>query len=531
MTAGGGTGTQGPAGLPRSTGTLVVGAGTAGSAVAGLLAAADRGPVLLVEAGPDHGPLAAGRWPDELLDASQLPLTDDWGLTTSTGPDRPPLALERARVVGGCSAHNGCQLVLGHRRDYDDWSAAGNPGWSAAELEPFVEAALRRLRARGYADDEITPFQRLSLEAMAAVGLPRIADLNDLDGSLGAAPTAVNIVDGVRWNSAFAYLDPVRDRPTLTVVGGVLCERLLLEADRVVGAILLVDGLRHELRAERVVLAAGAYGTPCILQRSGVGDEQVLARAGVALRHRLPGVGANLQDHPAIELRYRGSRELEARSRAFAATTFHPEEQVVAKARSSRCEGPFDLHVYTQGGARRANPDEFVWEYMAGVLETRSRGRVAIVSPDAERPPHVDHAFLADPDGEDLARLVEGFELLREIGGREGARPLLGPETLPGAHVRGPAAIREAVHRGVVHAYHPGGTCKMGPARDPDAVVDATGAVHGLTGLYVADASLMPVLPRANTNLPTAVVAERIASLLLDPHASRPATLPEEALR
>lgn len=493
--------------------TVVVGSGSAGCTVAGRLAERSAERVILLEAGPDYGHREAGRWPAEMLDASQLPLTHEWGLAT-TLPSGRRLALDRAKVIGGCSSHNGCQVVLGHRLDYDGWAAAGNPGWAADDLRPFIAAAVERLRVRRYAEEEITPFHQATLAALEAAGIPRVDDLNDLDGGVGVAPNPANIVDGVRWNSAFAYLDPVRDSPTFTIVDRTLCDRVLLDGDRAVGVAGVRDGREVVIHADRVVLSAGAYGSPAILQRSGVGDPARLSQAAIAVRHELPGVGANLQDHPAIELRFAGTPELVARTRAFAEQRFHPEEQGVAKLRSSACGEAFDLQITTQGGARRAAPDDFYWEYMAAVLTARSRGRVDVVGDDPAALPRVDHGFLTDPDGADLEALADGLALAREICGQEPLRTLLGEELLPGDGGRARQDVVRACQEGVVHAYHPGGTCKMGPADDPDAVVDSSGRVHGLEGLWVADASVMPVLPRANTHLPTVVVAERIAAEL-----------------
>jgi len=504
-------------GLPRHAGTVVVGGGSAGAAVAGLLAEAGDD-VLLLEAGPDYGALGSGCWPVELLDASELPLTHEWSFSTAVNGRR--LALDRARVIGGCSSHNGCQVVVGHRRDFDAWADGGCDGWSTDELVPFIERALGRLQVRTFADEEITPYHEISLAAMEVAGIPRIEDLNDLDGVLGAAPNPANVVDGVRFNSAFAYLDPVRGQPNLRIAGDTLCDRLIVDRGRVTGVVARARDRTEVVHADRVVVSAGAYGSPAILQRSGIGDPGILRRAGIDVRHALSGVGRNLQDHPAIELRFAGTRELVLRSRRFAETRFHPEEQVVAKVSSTRCTEAFDLHLYTQGGARRAEPDRFVWEYMAALLEVRSRGTVCVVSGDPRALPAIEHGFLSDADGEDLARLAEGFERLREVCARAPAAPLLGAETFPGPAVRTAADIRRSITDRVVHAYHPGGTCKMGSANDPDAVVDVAGRLHGLQGGYVADTSIMPVLPRANTNLPTVMVGERIAAALLAPAAS-----------
>ena len=499
----------------RETDTLVIGGGAAGCAVAGLLAERSDERVLVVEAGPDYGAFASGRWPAELLDASQNPpYTHEWGYDSGDQYADRVLTFDRARVIGGCGSHNGCQAMIGHRADFDAWAAAGNPGWGASDLAPHIASLLRRLRVRHYAESEITPIHHANIEAFVASGLPRVDDLNDLDQNLGVAPNPVNIVDGVRWNAAFAYLDPVRAGGSLTVVGDALCDRLLIEQDRVVGAVFMVDERPESVRAGRVILAAGVYGSPAILLRSGIGDPEELGRIGIATQHALPGVGQNLHDHPSADLQFAGTEELVARSRAFAASHFHPEEQTIAKARTRGCESAFDLHFYPVGGARHADPATFLWTYKVGLLTSNARGSLSIRSTDPTAAPLLDHAFLRDETGSDLARLTEGFAMLQQALGYPDLARLLGRELFPGPALRAAHSSSEIVARTVSHAYHPVGTCKMGPVSDPGAVVDATGRLHGLDGCHVADASIIPTVPRANTHLPAVLVGERIAAFL-----------------
>jgi len=504
---------------PGFVDVLVLGGGTSGAVLAGRLAELTDASVLVLEAGPDYGPLRSGQWPAELLDASQLPLTHDWGYTSGSQIVGRVIHFRRARVIGGCSSHNGCQIAIGHRLDYDGWAARGNQGWAADDLRPYIAAAKERLCVRGVADQELTPFGRASLDAMLAAGLPRARDLTDPDEGIGVAPNPANVVEGIRWNAAFGYLDPVRGK-RLDVIGDALADRLLLDLGRVVGAVAIIGGRQVTIYAGLIAVCAGVYGSPAILLRSGIGDPADLARIGVRPVHALPGVGRNLQDHPAAELRFAGTPELERSSRAFADRAFHPEEQLIAKLRSSRCPAGFDLHLYTQGGARRQEPDRWIWTYTAAVLTPRSRGRLRLRSPDPGAAPIIDHGFLADLNGEDLALLAEAFTYAREITKRPELAALLGPETDPGGAVGSAEEVEAWLRRSVSHAHHPAGTCMMGSQTDPMAVVDPSARIHGLTGGYIADASIMPVVPRANTNLPAAVVAERVASLLAHDRAS-----------
>ncbi len=499
--------------LPAHADTVVVGGGTAGAAVAGLLAERGDQSVLLLEAGPDYGPRDGGAWPPELLDARALPISHDWGYdSAATWPHRR-LLFERARVLGGCSSHNGCAEIWGSRRDYDGWAGLGNPGWTTDEILPFFEAGARRLRVRRYATAEVTPFQLACLQAAPGAGLPVVTDLNDLDQDVGIGLNPVNIRDGTRWNAAFAYLDPVRGRPGLSICGEVLVDRLLIRGGRVDGIAVLRAGAPRAVRCGRVVLCGGAYGTPSILLRSGVGDPPELRRLGVPTVLALPGVGRNLHDHPVFGLVFAGTPQLEQRMRVFAARCWMPEEQTLAKARSRRCRAGFDLHLFPTGGPTPEG-DGWRWLFPIACMTPRSRGALRLASTDPSAVPRIDHGYLSDPAGEDLAVLLDGLELGRALARQRPLAALLGEELLPGPAYVERTAAAQLIREFCQHYYHPVGTCRMGPAGDRGAVADARGRVHGLDNAWVADASLIPVIPRANTNMPVLAVAQRVAGWL-----------------
>lgn len=288
--------------------TVVVGSGSAGAVVAGIMAERSDLDVTLLEAGPDYGPKNSGRWPGDLLDAATMAMAShDWGYT---GVVRgKTVSFNRAKVMGGCSAHNAGAAVLGSRLDYDQWAAAGNPGWSTEDLIPVIKSVWERVRVRAVGIEELTPFQALCMEALAANGIPAVDDFNNLDETVGAAPFPINIAtDGTRISTPFAYVDPVRDQPNLRVVGDALVERLIIEGQRVVGVVVRAEGTEYEIRSRRVVLSGGAYGSPAILLRSGIGPADHLRAAGVEVRHELPGVGENLHDQPSFEVDYGGQR-------------------------------------------------------------------------------------------------------------------------------------------------------------------------------------------------------------------------------
>src|SRR4051794_30094768 len=251
-------------GIPHNVDTLILGGGTSGLVIAGRLAERSGETILVAEAGPDYGPLAGGRWPSTLLDAQVMPFTHEWGYDSGATYAHRVVPFDRARVIGGCSSHNGCAAIWGYRSDYDAWADAGNPGWSTNELLPFFAMANERMRVRYPTMEEATPFQSASLQAAEAAGIPIVADLNDLDDPVGMGLSPVNIAGGVRWNSSLAYLESHRSNSALTIAGNHLADRLLIEGSRVTGARLIGPEGAVEVHADRTVVCAGAYGSPAI---------------------------------------------------------------------------------------------------------------------------------------------------------------------------------------------------------------------------------------------------------------------------
>jgi choline dehydrogenase-like flavoprotein len=426
---------------------VVVGGGTAGCVLAARLSEDPERSVCLAEAGPDYGPYEQGRWPEDLLDARALALSHTWET------DREDRSQLRARVLGGCSAHNACVVLEGTPADYDEWGSR----WTYAELRPHLERARHELRTRLLGDDELSPWHRSFVEACGD----------------DAIVHPVNAVGSVRWNAAFAYLDPARGRPNLTILGDALVDRIAPEPRRVLTT-------RGELEAGAVVLTAGAYGTPGILLRSGIGP---------GLELDLP-VGEGLTDHVGIGFGWEPTALAVEELDRFAER--HPVfmAQVTVRALGG------DLFLFPA-----LDPG---WEISAAVFAMKpfSRGRVTLTSPDPTVPLRIEHGFLSDE--RDVATLAEGAETLRALVGSSTIRRYADRELRPGAEVGAETHVRAAA-RGF---FHPVATCAMG------SVVGADGRVLGTDDLYVADASIMPTIPRANTNLTAAAVAERIAQLL-----------------
>jgi choline dehydrogenase len=480
---------RGSVGALESFDVIVVGGGPAGCVVAARLSEDSERTVALVEAGDDYGPRSAGRWPTELLDPSAIPESHDW----SDGHESLPWA----RVVGGCSAHNACAVMRGSVADYDAWGDAGGSSWTWATLAPCLERARETIGARRRDDAEIGMWHAAVLDAAVEAGLPRLDDIDVDEVGVGVAPT--NVVDGVRHNAAFAYLDPARGRPNLQVLGDTIVDRVVLDsAGRATGVV--AGGTT--IQGGCVVLAAGAYGSPAVLLRSGIGAADELRRHGIRLIHELPAVGAGLADHCRVgigfELRPEAARAMrsEGGERTIVA-------QAIAKWASSRADpGTWDVHLLVI-----VPPDRASGRITTGLLAPRSRGRVRLAARDPERLPLVEPCFLSDDDGHDLAALTEGIDFARSLARMRTLSTLVTGEVDPGAEVDTVAHARATV----TSYYHPTGTCALG------TVVDANAAVLGLEGLHVADASIVPSPVRAGTHLTVLAVAERVAELMRGP--------------
>lgn len=510
---------------------VVIGGGSSGCAVAGRLARVEGLQVCLVEAGPDYGPREEGRWPPDLLDPRRIPLTHDWEYVIET-PGGSAEPEPRAQVVGGCSAHNQCAAVWGRPADYDAWATVGPPGWSYRDLTPSIERVERTVGESGapprgrsgavptrpYADGELAAWQRWFLESALAAGFTRLPDVSVLEPDEGVAPFHANVEGAVRWNAAFAFLDPVRESPNLTIKDGTLAERLVLEGGRALELHCHEGDEPVSLRAERFVLCAGTFGSPLILLRSGVGPADHLEEVGIPVPLDLPGVGENLHDHPGATLAFEpGERAAQAREEEVASGRFY-ESQVILRARSGAASEGFDLHLVPY--QTRSVAREWRYEVLAFAMAPRSRGSIRLRDKDWRSPPRIDPRFLSDRGGQDLAVLAHGLRLARRLAAT-GPLATVAREVEPGPAIQDDPKL-SAYLRSTVGGYaHPVGTCRLGPAGDAGAVVDGWGRVHGLENVYVADASIIPRIPRANTNLTCMLLGLRIGDLLAADSGSR----------
>jgi choline dehydrogenase len=491
---------------------IIAGAGAAGCVLAARLSANPDCSVLLLEAGPDYPDVAA--LPEEIASSRSPAYTHDWGYFSESGVLGRAIHLPRGKLVGGCSATNATAAVRGATPgDYDEWAAYGGPDWSFASVLPFFrrleddadchddwhgqEGPLPIRRAR---PEELTPLQRAFAGACGAVGYPLVTDHN-APGVSGVGPWPKNDLGGIRQSAALAYLRPARARPNLTVRAGAAVDRVIFEGRRAVG--LRLAGSGETIRATRVILAAGAYGSPAILLRSGLGPAEELRPLGIPVLEDLPGVGHNLIDHPLLAVEF-VSRELEESQPWF---------QVLLTCASSAAVPGYDLHIFAAGPA--AHPEGATFALLTSLVKPLSRGRLRLRSADPCAAPAIDLGYFSHPA--DLPRMAEAVRVACHLARTPPLSELVRHERFPGPETGHSDADLAAAIRARVETYHhPVGTCRMGPAGDASAVVDQRGRVHGVAGLWVIDASIMPTIPAANTHVPTLMVAERCAAWLAE---------------
>jgi choline dehydrogenase-like flavoprotein len=536
--------------MPRGQDTfdyIIVGAGTAGCLLANRLSADRNARVLLLEAGGKDN----YHWihiPVGYLYLMGNPRAD-WGFKTVEEPglNGRSLGYPRGRVLGGCSSINGMIYMRGQARDYDLWRQMGCPGWAWDDVLPYFKkhedqwalepSAFDDLHARG--GEWRIELARIRWEildafreAAAEAGIPKVNDFNRGNNE-GCGYFHVNQRSGIRWNTSKGFLRPVLHRHNLVIETHAMVERLVVDGARVTGLQFRQGSAGRTVSARReVVLAAGSIGSPQILQLSGVGPGSLLRKYGIEVRHELPGVGENLQDHLQVRCAYKvsGVKTMNERYQSLLQRAGFALDYAIRR-RGPMTMAPSQLGAFTKSDPSRETPnlqyhiqpltlpkfgeplDPFP-AFTASVCNIRptSRGSVRITSPDPAAHPAISPNYLSTEEDRRVA--ADAIRVTRRIVSMPALQRYKPQEFRPGPEIDGDEALAKAAGDIATTIFHPVSTCKMGA--DPMAVVDHRLKVRGLDGLRIADASVMPTITSGNTNAPTLMIAEKAAAMMLE---------------